>query len=171
MSRADAPELSCYDYFNDHGMLKDDIVRLQLLFRLLGIVLLYTDYQIYTAKGQEARSDAIEKLIRLVGSAFASGMPQDPQYRLKALLAPYVEIDGINIQTSAYLVGMVQEVFQKYAIRLTTPNGLDEAIKDFSRETTETFVGLFQQDPLGPFGFQMLLMTALGSLRLKEVLS
>ena len=161
--------MSCYDYFNGREILKDDIARLQLLFRLLGIVLLYTDYQVNGAKGPEARSDAIEKLIRLVSSALVSGMPQDPQYRLKALLAPYIEIDGIKIQTSAYLMGMVQDVFQKYAIRLTSPNGLEEAIKAFSKETIGAVMGTSSQDLLASVEFQMLLMTALASMRLKEV--
>jgi hypothetical protein len=164
--------MSCYDYFNDRATLKNDRMKLKLLFRLMGFVLLYTDHQIYASKGPEARSDAMEKLIRLVGSAIASGMPDDPQYKLRALLEPSIEVEGnIRVQTSAYLMGMVQEVFQKYGVLLAGPNGLERAIKDFSKETCSEFVGASHHHPAAPVEFQILLMTALGSMRLKEILS
>lgn len=162
--------MSGYDFFNERGLLQDDKTRLQILFRLLGIILLYTDSQIYAARGSEARSDAMEKLVRLVGSALASGLPTDPQYRLTALVEPNLDVDGVKVQTSAYLMGMVQEVFEKYGSLLAYPDGLETVLKDFSNELCGEFRNPPSQDPFSPIEFQMFLMTCLGSMNFKEVL-
>lgn len=162
--------MSGYDFFNERGLLRDDKTRLNILFRLLAIILLYTDYQIYAARGPEARSDAIEKLLRFVGSALASGMPTDPQYRLTALVEPYLNVDGVNVETSAYLMGMVQEVFQRYGARLGAPGGLETVLRDFSNEICKDFRNQPSQASPLVAEFRIFLMTCMGSMKLKEIL-
>jgi len=160
--------LSCYDHLDDRGLMQDDQTKLTILFKIVGIVLLYTDFQIYVSRGPTVRSGAIEKLLRLVSSALASGMSEDPQYKLKALSQPYISLAGVEIETSAYLMEKVQEVFKKYSEIMDKEGDIWNVIQQFADELCDD-LGLSKDDE-SRLHFRLLVPTSLGSMDLKKLL-
>jgi hypothetical protein len=158
-----------YDYFLNKGALADDTKKLTLLFKAIGFVLLYVDSQIFAACGPEARDKAIDKLLPLIGSALASGMPQDRQYKLDALVKPYVDVGSIHVQTPAYLLGIAQEAFAKYGTLLAEENGLEKLVTNVARDLWDEF--LDKSDPTLQIELRVLLYSGLGSMKLGSVLS
>jgi hypothetical protein len=158
-----------YDHFLNKGALTDDTKKLTLLFKAIGFVLLYVDSQIFAAYGSEARDKAIDKLLPLIGSALASGMPEDPEYKLDALIKPYVDLGSIHVQTNAYLLGMVQEVFAKYGTLLAQENGLEKLVINVARDLWDEF--LDKNDPTLRIDLHMLLGSGLVSMKLRSLLS
>lgn len=160
--------LSCYDHLNDRGLMQDDETKLTILFKIVGIVLLYTDLQIYASRGSRVRSEAIEKLLRLVNSALASGMPKDPQYKLKALSQPYVNVGGVEIETSASLTGKVQEVFKRYGETMDKEGDPWNVSQQFADDLYDD-LGLSKDDE-SRLHFRLLVPTSLVSMDLKKLL-
>ena len=158
-----------YDYFLNKGALADDTKKLTLLFKAIGFVLLYVDSQIFAFRGSEVRSKAIDKLLPLVGSALASGMPEDPEYRLGALLKPHVDLGSVQIQTTAYLLGIVQDVFAKYGPLLAQENGLEKLVANVARDLWNEF--LDKSDPTLQIDLRLLLGSGLASMKLPSVLA
>lgn len=160
--------LSCYDHLNDGGLMEDDETKLTILFKIVGIVLLYTDFQVYASRGPTVRSEAMENLLRLVSSALASGMPEDPQYRLEALSQSYVNLAGVEIETSAYLMGKVQEVFKKYSEIMDKEGDFWNVSQQFADDLCDD-LGLSKNDE-SRFHFRLLVPTSLASMDLKKLL-
>jgi hypothetical protein len=160
--------LSCYDHLNDRGLMQDDETKLTILFKIVGIVLLYTDFQIYASRRPTVGSEVIEKLLRLVSSALASGMAKDPQYRLKALSQPYVNVGGVEIETSAYLVGEVQEVFKRYGETMDKEGDPWNISQQFADDLYDD-LGVSKNDE-SRFHFRLLVPTSLVSMDLKKLL-
>lgn len=157
-----------YDYFNNKGALPDDTRKLTLLFKAVGFVLFYVDSEIFASRGPEVRSKAMDKLLPLVGSALASGMPEDPEYKLEALRNPYVRLGSVQIQTTAYLLSMVQEVFSKYGSLLAQQGDLEKLIANVARDLWNEF--LDKSDPSLQIELRLLLGSGLTSMKLRSVL-
>ena len=94
-------------------------------------------------------------------------MPEDDSYRLGALLQRHVNLDGVEITPSAYLVGTVQEIFQKYHGGIAEQD-FETIAQEFTNEVCDDLA--IPRHNESRLLFRMLLLASLGSMNLKAVL-
>jgi len=137
-------------------------------------VILYADIQLFKAKGPKLHSEAMDKIIHLIFDTIADEViPRHPEYKLNVFLNPWINIENINIETRTYLIGRMEEVFQKYGKNVNQEDWAKKTFREFAKELYND-IGLNQHDGdilRKRFEFETCLVLSIGSIKFRELLS